>query len=118
MLDNIETAASATDLSGLVGLGDIQAPRAGRRIMHLSKHCHHANGSVNVAVDLACKQAAAGHQVWFLSGGGSFVDLLERSGVRHVHLPQNQSKPAQLAVSAVRLARMIRGCGPMSCTRT
>lgn len=83
-----------------------------RRIMHLSKHCQHANGSVNVAVDLACAQAAAGHEVWFLSGGGSFVGLLERSGVRHIELPQDQKQPRALAGSAIRLTRLIRRLKP------
>ena len=86
--------------------------RPRRRIMHLSKHCHHANGSVNVAVDLACEQAAAGHEVWFLSGGGSFVGLLERSGVRHVELPQDQKHPRTLARSALRLTRLVQKLRP------
>jgi hypothetical protein len=63
------------------------------RILHIAKHCSYGNGNVHVAVDLACVQAQAGHEVIFASGGGTFVPLLERYGVRHVMMLQVLSKP-------------------------
>jgi glycosyltransferase involved in cell wall biosynthesis len=54
------------------------------RIVHLLKHAVRGNGSVHVAVDLACAQADRGHEVWFVSARGSYDDLLRAHGV-HVH---------------------------------
>lgn len=79
-----------------------------RTIIHLSKHCGRGNGNVHVAVDLACEQARAGHGVYFCSGGGTFVGLLEREGVRHVMLPQDQQKPLTMLRSALALTRLCR----------
>ncbi|WP_375401491.1 glycosyltransferase family 4 protein [uncultured Amnibacterium sp.] len=56
--------------------------------MHLLKHSRRGNGSVHVAVDLACAQADAGHEVFLASGGGSYDDLLAAHGVRVVRLPE------------------------------
>jgi hypothetical protein len=39
------------------------------RVVHIAKHCGYANGSVHVAVDLACVQVRAGYDVVFVSGG-------------------------------------------------
>ncbi|MHB8839584.1 MAG: glycosyltransferase [Gemmatimonadaceae bacterium] len=59
------------------------------RLLHLLNHVNRVgNGIVNVAVDLACLQARAGHQVWVASKGGAFEELLARSGVRHVRIDQ------------------------------
>lgn len=41
------------------------------------------NGIVNSAVDLACLQAEAGHDVSFISSGGGYVNFLSRHNVRH-----------------------------------
>ena len=81
------------------------------RIIHISKHCGYGNGNVHVAVDLACVQAQAGYEVWFASSGGTFVDMLERHGVRHIILRQDQRKPWTLVKSAFALighCRVIR----------
>ncbi len=68
------------------------------RVVHLLKHCERGNGHVHVAVDLACEQAARGHDVVYASGGGTYVDLLERNGVRHALVPQTgRGAPAGLA---------------------
>ena len=82
------------------------------RVLHLSKHCGYGNGNVHVAVDLACVQARAGHDVLFASGGGTFVEMLERHGVRHVMLPQDQRRPWTLMSSAFALARLCRAARP------
>ncbi len=61
------------------------------RILHLLNHVDRiGNGIVNVAVDLACVQARAGHQVWIASKGGAYEALLAQHGVRHVRLDQTR----------------------------
>ncbi|MFT8421396.1 MAG: hypothetical protein ABF665_07755, partial [Gluconacetobacter sp.] len=85
--------------------------RSRRTIVHLSKHCGRGNGNVHVAVDLACEQARAGHHVYFCSGGGTFVRLLEREGVHHLTLPQDQRKPFALLRSMAVLTRLCRAQG-------
>lgn len=52
------------------------------RILHVSDHTLHSNGMVHAAVDLACAQAALGHDVIVCSSGGSFDKLLCDNGVR------------------------------------
>lgn len=58
------------------------------RIVHLLKHAVRGNGSVHVAVDLACAQADRGHEVWFASARGSYDDLLASHGVRLRTIPE------------------------------
>ncbi|PWJ55120.1 Glycosyltransferase involved in cell wall bisynthesis [Quadrisphaera granulorum] len=62
------------------------------RIMHLLKHAVRGNGHVHVAVDLACAQADAGHQVWFASARGSYDELLRKHGVHVTDLPEPTGK--------------------------
>ena len=58
------------------------------RILHLTNHVLEiGNGIVNVAVDLACGQAAQGHEVHFGSEGGEYEALLAKHGVVHHRLP-------------------------------
>lgn len=59
------------------------------RILHILKHCVRGNGHVHVAVDLACEQAARGHEVFFVSGGGTYVPLLTSYNVRHYEFKQD-----------------------------
>jgi len=82
------------------------------RILHVAKHCSYGNGNVHVAVDLACVQAEAGHEVLFASGGGTFVPLLERYGVRHVTMVQLLSKPIAMLRSGLTLLRLCRATRP------
>ncbi|MHB0963225.1 MAG: glycosyltransferase family 4 protein [Gemmatimonadaceae bacterium] len=59
------------------------------RILHLLSHIDRVgNGIVHVAVDLACLQSQAGHDVWVASKGGAYEALLQRYGVRHVRVDQ------------------------------
>ncbi|MBA4072495.1 MAG: glycosyltransferase [Gemmatimonas sp.] len=61
------------------------------KILHLLNHVDRVgNGIVHVAVDLACLQAQAGHDVWVASKGGAYEALLGRYGVRHVHVDQTR----------------------------
>ena len=78
------------------------------KVVHLLKHCGYGNGSVHVAVDLACVQAEAGDEVTVVSSGGTFVPLLEQYGVRHLALPHEQSKPLDMLKAAWTLARLAR----------
>lgn len=85
---------------------------ARRRIFHLAKHVGYGSGSVHVAVDLACLQAAAGHDVTFLSGGGTFVELLVSQGVKHVTLTQDQKRPFASLTALRRLVGLARARRP------
>ncbi len=82
------------------------------RVIHIAKHCGYANGSVHVAVDLACVQVRAGYEVAFFSGGGTFVDLLRQHGVRHVTRRQDQRNPFTLLRAAVSLLLLCRSMRP------
>ncbi|MGD0110037.1 MAG: glycosyltransferase, partial [Rhodopila sp.] len=83
-----------------------------RRILHLAKHVGYGNGSVHVAVDLACVQAAAGHDVTFVSGGGTFVDLLVSQGVNHVTLAQDHKRLLAALTSLRQLIGLVRARRP------
>lgn len=66
------------------------------RIVHILNHVDEVgNGIVNVAVDLACLQQGAGHDVLVLSGGGSFERLLEQHGVQH-RVVEQERRPLAL----------------------
>jgi glycosyltransferase involved in cell wall biosynthesis len=81
------------------------------RILHLTNHAREiGNGIVNVAVDLAHGQAAAGNEVHFGSAGGEYEKLLAEGGVVHHHLPVPGASPeGMLSVLAFqRLVRKIR----------
>ncbi|MGY2051387.1 glycosyltransferase family 4 protein [Methylobacterium sp. JK268] len=84
------------------------------RILHLANHCDDVgNGIMNVAVDLACCQAAAGHTVALASGGGgSFAPLLCAHGVETVHLPQNWRRPLGLPRAVAGLWSLARRFRP------
>jgi glycosyltransferase involved in cell wall biosynthesis len=60
------------------------------RILHLTNHCRFGHGNVHAAVDLACAQAAAGNDVFFVSEGGDFEDLLKQNGVQHFFLKEDR----------------------------
>lgn len=74
------------------------------RIVHILNHVDEVgNGIVNVAVDLACLQQEAGHDVLVCSAGGSFECLLEQHGVQHRVIRQER-RPLTL-LKALRLFR-------------
>ncbi len=80
------------------------------RIMHLLKHGVRGNGHVHVAVDLACVQADAGHEVSFVSSGGSYDELLNDHGVHVATIPESGGIRATVrsAASLLQLARSVR----------
>jgi glycosyltransferase involved in cell wall biosynthesis len=62
---------------------------------------------MNVAVDLACLQAMAGHDVFFASAGGSYVDLITQHGAVHLHLDQQWRRPTVLIQALIRLRSIV-----------
>jgi glycosyltransferase involved in cell wall biosynthesis len=83
------------------------------RIIHFAPHCSEVgNGVVNVAVDLACKQAEAGHLVGFASGGGTLVGLLEKWGVQHFTVDLGLRNPAKAARAWLALRHFLKDFGP------
>lgn len=58
------------------------------RILHLLKHGQRGNGNVHVAVDLACAQADAGHEVVFAAARSSYTAVMESHGVQVVNLTE------------------------------
>lgn len=78
--------------------------------MHVLKHCVDGNGGVHVAVDLACAQAAAGHDVLIASSGGAYDSLLRRHGVEVAIVPEPQGPKltGQLAIALLAHARRFR----------
>ena len=61
------------------------------RIVHILNHIRKANGHVCAVVDLACTQAAQGHDVFVCSSGGDFEKLLLSHGVSHILVEQKRS---------------------------
>jgi glycosyltransferase involved in cell wall biosynthesis len=76
------------------------------RVLHITNHVREiGNGIVNVAVDLACLQAAYGHDVAIASAGGQYETLLSVYGVKHFQL--NQSRKLLNLITAFSLYRGI-----------
>jgi glycosyltransferase involved in cell wall biosynthesis len=82
------------------------------RVVHIIKHCGYGNGSVHVAVDLACVQAQAGYDVTFVSSGGTFEPLLAQNGVLHINLSHEQNRPMSVLRTGYKLARLARRLRP------
>ncbi|MBV8890174.1 MAG: glycosyltransferase family 4 protein [Alphaproteobacteria bacterium] len=83
------------------------------RILHLANHCDEVgNGIMNVAVDVACRQADLGHRLAFASAGGAYVELLRRYQVEHFLIPQPWRRPLKLTAGAFALRRLIRQFTP------
>lgn len=80
------------------------------KIVHLLKHGVRGNGHVHVAVDLACVQADAGHEVVFATARGSFDDLLRSHGVEVVEIPEagGVQGAARAALALLALTRRFR----------
>jgi glycosyltransferase involved in cell wall biosynthesis len=83
------------------------------RIIHLAPYCDEVgNGVVNVAVDLACKQAKAGHIVGFASGGGSLTGLLKTYEVEHFGMDFGLKNPVAIVRTLLVLRRVIKRFKP------
>ncbi|MEB3337771.1 MAG: glycosyltransferase family 4 protein [Leptolyngbyaceae bacterium] len=82
------------------------------RILHILNHVQEiGNGIVNVAIDLACLQAKAGHPVRVVSAGGEYKKLLAQYGVKHLELNQ-QRTPRNLLQAIRRYQRIIQDFQP------
>jgi len=76
------------------------------RILHVANHTRRQNGNVHAAVDLACAQAALGHEVTMCSSGGDFDELLRVNQVRVKALPE-LDRSADAIKAAARLRRLV-----------
>ncbi|CAA9305229.1 Glycosyltransferase [uncultured Leptolyngbya sp.] len=82
------------------------------RILHILNHIQEiGNGIVNVAVDLACLQAEAGHTVTVASAGGEYDRLLTKYDVQHIQLDQRRH-PLQLLRAARSYQALVRSVQP------
>lgn len=82
------------------------------RILHILNHIDEVgNGIVNVAVDLACLQRDAGHDVLVCSAGGAFERLLKQHGVQHSVLVQER-RPLTLSKAFRQFRRDVRRFRP------
>jgi len=82
------------------------------QILHILNHVQEiGNGIVNVAVDLACLQAKAGHEVGVASAGGEYEELLARYGARHFKLDQAR-KPINLLKAASSYRKIVQEFQP------
>jgi glycosyltransferase involved in cell wall biosynthesis len=62
------------------------------RIIHVLNDVRNlGNGIINAALDMACGQAMAGHDVTVASAGGEYEELLRKMGIRHHFLDQKRS---------------------------
>lgn len=80
------------------------------KIIHVLKHGVRGNGSVHVAVDLACAQSDAGHSVVFAAARPHYADLLAAHGVDVVdmHEPHGPRDAPRSATQLLALARTFR----------
>ena len=84
----------------------------GLRVCHVVKHCRVGNGNANVAVDLACAQAAANQAVSFASGGGDFAGLLQQHGVTLFDVPHGHLSLTGNAAAVARLRAHFKAFRP------
>lgn len=77
------------------------------RILHVLNHTYRLNGHVHAAVDLACAQAALGHEVAVCSAGGSFDALLAANSVETMVLDQER-RPDTAVKAIAALIRHVR----------
>jgi glycosyltransferase involved in cell wall biosynthesis len=82
------------------------------RILHILNHVQEiGNGIVNVAIDLACLQAKAGHDVAIAALSGEYTTLLNAYGAKHFVLDQTRT-PSNLLKAANRYRQIIRDFQP------
>ncbi len=83
------------------------------RILHLVNHIQNiGNGIVNVAIDLACLQAASGATVAVASAGGNFDGLLARNAVKLINFDQRTANPGSLLSLPRRWKQIVRDFRP------
>lgn len=111
-MSRISSASQTSATSARRAPNGAPAGQAGRplRVIHALKHGKRGNGSVHIAVDLACAQADSGLEVWFAAGTGSYDDLLTSHGVRVVAHPEPSSLTA-FARGVAALLSLVRSVG-------
>lgn len=78
------------------------------RIVHLLNAINDSgDGISNVAVDLACDQAARGHHVMLISTGGTLEHLLHKTGVETARVNLTRRTPFGIAASVIQLRRIV-----------
>ena len=82
------------------------------RILHILNDIRElGNGIVNVAIDLACLAAKAGHEVAVVSAGGEYEKLLSTYGVKHYQLNQDR-KPLNILKATVGYQNIVKDFHP------
>jgi glycosyltransferase involved in cell wall biosynthesis len=83
------------------------------RIVHLTDTMSNtANGIVNVVVDLATTQVSQGHEVWVVSAGGDWYDLLHAHGVATAEVDFSRRTPRDLPATVRRVRSLLRRLDP------
>jgi glycosyltransferase involved in cell wall biosynthesis len=83
------------------------------KILHVANELvDTGNGIVNSAVDLACTQSIAGHDVSFVSSGGGHVALLAKHKVRHHEASLYPHRALQLVRGLPRLKHIVQSVQP------
>jgi glycosyltransferase involved in cell wall biosynthesis len=82
------------------------------RIIHVLNDVRNlGNGINNAALDIACGQVMAGHDVTVVSGGGEYEELLRTMGIRHLFLDQKRS-PGNVLKALYRFNRIVSAQRP------
>ncbi|MDR3387688.1 MAG: glycosyltransferase, partial [Rudaea sp.] len=89
---------------------ELYRDRRALRIVHILNHTGRLNGNVHAAIDVACAQAALGHQVAVASGGGDFDATLAQAGVETVKIDHHIGPG--LPGNALRFARFCKNWAP------
>jgi glycosyltransferase involved in cell wall biosynthesis len=76
------------------------------RILHVVNHTRRQNGNVHAAVDVACAEAALGHEVAMCSSGGEFDPVLRANDVAVEVVPE-LARADTAVQAAVRLRRLV-----------
>jgi len=89
---------------------ELHRDRRKLRIVHVLNHTGRLNGNVHAAIDVACAQAALGHQVVVASGGGNFDGILAQAGVETVKIDHHVG--VGLPGNTLRFARFCKSWAP------
>jgi glycosyltransferase involved in cell wall biosynthesis len=84
------------------------------KIVHIANHARRANGHVHMMVDLACAQAALGHEVRIVAGTNNFTELLAVHGVHYSRMAslERSRSPLHFALSCLDVTRLCAALRP------
>jgi glycosyltransferase involved in cell wall biosynthesis len=80
------------------------------RLLHIIKHTARLGGNVHAAIDLACGQAAIGHQVIVCRSLGDFDEILNKAGVEIATVDHLRERDTPAAI--LRFGRFCRNWKP------